>query len=196
MCKNINNNNKKYLEQGVHLVNGIVSAAGGDPDLINEMPYDTFAKPGDDRAFYRKAGNLINWHGPDNSVTVAIHEMMHGIEENIPGVLEACIEFWKYRVGDEHGTLMKDEFPKLKYGDREVGYKDNFDKAFGKHAGYYAGKVYKNAEGKITGTEILAVGVEQLYTDPTNFIRKDPEYAAFIMGVLNGKIRRKGIPQE
>ena len=37
-------------------------------------------------------------------------------------------------------------------------------------------------------TEILSMGLERLITDPIEFVKEDPEYAAFVLGICQGAI--------
>ncbi|MGA4923547.1 hypothetical protein, partial [Bacillus subtilis] len=67
------------------------------------------------------------------------------------------------------------------YSDNEMGRKDDFEKAFGnKNSAYYAGKEYSH-----NASEVLTMGVQLLYNDPSGFAKRDPEYCAFVVGVLD-----------
>ncbi len=43
--------------------------------------------------------------------------------------------------------------------------------------------------GKTNNRELLTIGGEELYNDPARFATKDPEYCAFVIGLLSGQIR-------
>ncbi len=119
-----------------------------------------------------------------------VHELGHALEE-CPGNLDikaACVAFRDYRCGDEplvslalHGSVGMW---------REMGRKDNFDRALGLSTAYYVGKDYTNggklkAYGlKYDSTEVLAIGLQSLYENPARFCAKDPEYAQFLIGIL------------
>jgi hypothetical protein len=63
---------------------------------------------------------------------------------------------------------------------KPMGLKDQFDKHFDLVNAYYCGKSYSDGS-----TEILSMGVQELYRDAASFSRKDPEYAAFVISVLS-----------
>ncbi len=113
---------------------------------------------------------------------------MHAVEAYDPGIAAACQDFYRHRVGAEEPQTLNDVAPGSSYGPYEAGIKDNFDRAFGERKAWYAGKA--------GGEEILTMGVQKLFEDPSGFAENDPEYCAFIVGVLDGSLRNKPIPQE
>lgn len=156
--------------------------------------FATYKDGKDERAHYRSSTGEINWQGGEDktSILTAIHEIAHGIEHNDPGILAAVLEFRKYRVKDEPPTNLQQKYGNS-YESYEEGYKDQFDLAFGdERSGYYTGKIYDGGRA----TEILSMGVELLFKDPLGFAARDPEYCAFIVGILQGTLRKKPIPQE
>jgi hypothetical protein len=140
-------------------------------------------RPGDDLRPYYNFGKI---HLDDRtSVTTAVHEMGHMLEEMVPGWNAAAQAFLRHRVGDEPLTQLRTAgIPNSSYDKDEWGRKDRFDEAFGEAGGWYAGKDYG-----LTASEITAMGVEQLFRDPINFARRDPEYCKFILGLLDGVLR-------
>lgn len=119
----------------------------------------------------------------DRGKSTLVHEIAHHLEQNAE-VNKACLEFLKYRVGDEEPAQLSKLFPDSEYKENEFGRKDNFDSVFGERGGYYVGKTYSDQ-----ATEILSMGVQKLYDDPAKFASADPEYFAFVVGVLKGVIR-------
>lgn len=113
-----------------------------------------------------------------------VHELGHWLERIVPGAQKACQKFLAERVGNEEPVEMLEEVMgergKNLYG--EFGRKDDFEKLFGNRA-YYVGKVYPEGE-----TEILSMGLEQLYRDPIKFARLDPEYFSLMVNILNGDV--------
>lgn len=116
---------------------------------------------------------------------VAVHEMGHGLEYQIPGAQERAREFRAYRVKGEQPTNMLAKFGGQYTADEE-GYEDEFGKFFGagSSSAFYTGKAYKHGS-----TEIISMGVQSLYNNPVDFAEKDPEYAKFIIGILRGDLR-------
>lgn len=117
------------------------------------------------------------------AVHTVIHEIGHAIESQVPGASEAAREFLKHRVGNEKPRDMGE----ISGMHGELGRKNNFDKHFDEASAHYVGKVYDTGE-----TEIISMGLEQMYKDPVGFAKKDPEYFALIHGILSGNLRGKG----
>ena len=140
-------------------------------------------------AYYQDMDHSINVHGGMCNVATNVHEMGHGIEYKVPGVQSAAQRFLAHRVGDEPLQKLAVVLPDHGYGPDETGRKDQFGRAFSKGSAYYCGKEYA-----FGATEIVSMGVEKLYEDGVRFAQQDPEYAAFILGVLNGRIRDNPVP--
>ena len=143
----------------------------------------------DGRACYRDLGGLpepmigfgndLATRGQDAATATHAHELGHMVEYRKPGVQERAKAFLAYRVGDETPVRM-DSLPGAKgYGPDELGRKDNFDRAIDGNNAYYVGKQYRDG-----ATEIISMGVEQMYKDPERFVLQDPEYFHFILSVL------------
>jgi hypothetical protein len=145
------------------------------------------AAPEGERSHYAGEGTtnaIVRLNGTDPAVTA--HELGHLIEDRVPGVHQAALDFLDHRVGAEPAVKMAEKFGPA-YQPDETGRKDSFDKALSPERAYYAGKDYG---GK--ATEIVSVGVEELYRDGAAFAAKDPEYCKFILGVLHGPLRGGG----
>ncbi|MDE2098070.1 MAG: hypothetical protein KGL39_12525 [Patescibacteria group bacterium] len=184
---------RQSMDRAVELLQGTVSQIK-DLDGGPLHPYKTHVDPKESRAYYNYIGHTINV-GTDQtqfSPEIAIHELMHGIEQANPSIWMAIQEFWRYRIGDESPTNLKKEFPLRSFRDDEQGYRDEFDKAFPEResSAYYTGKRYNEHS-----TEILSMGAELLYRDPSGFAARDPEFCAFIVGILDGSLRAKPIPK-
>lgn len=144
-----------------------------------------------DRAYYTDKDRRINLSGAEPATTV-VHEYGHAIEHQWANVGKLSAEFLDYRVGPEKIEKLRHLFPKRGYGPEERGRKDRFDEVFGRIEAFYVGKEYRQNVRKAStryGTEILSMGVEKLLTDPVTFAKKDPEFCAYVLGVLDGSLR-------
>jgi hypothetical protein len=180
----VDDDHKQEMGEALDALKGVIQKGLGNPP-----EYETYVNPSSTRA-HCTSDNRINFHGPMNSSLVAIHEIMHGIESYNPDIASAIEEFRSYRVKDEKGQDLMQKFGGC-FDPFEIGYKDNFDKGMeGESSAYYTGKYYNKNH-----TEILTMGVQSLYDNPEKFCRGDPEFATFIVGVLNGRVRSKPIPE-
>jgi hypothetical protein len=123
-----------------------------------------------------------------NINSTLVHEIGHAVEQSDPFVMDMVNNFLAHRVRGEKPQQLNKVFPGTNYGDDETGRKDNFDKVFGEQAAWYVGKDYKSGS-----TEVLSMGIEKLKNDPGEFFAKDPEYAKFIMSVLQYKTIHEGM---
>lgn len=145
-------------------------------------PPARIGKTPDGREFYVNGQLALTENTP---ARVAVHEYGHHLEETVPGVKEAVKEFLAHRVGNEKPVALTKVAPGQGYARDEKGRKDDFDKAFTKEEAYYVGKHYPTGE-----TEILSMGLEKLHTDPVGFAKNDPEYYHFVVGILDGSLRK------
>lgn len=181
----VSDGNKKTLSAALAWLDGIVARdeAAGDLEPVG-------MSRADGRAHYDIFTHRINMgrHEGESAahVKVGVHEAGHAIESRFPGAIRASKEFLAYRLKGETPVKLSEKFPGHGYGTTEVGAKDKFDLAFPESAAYYIGKEYN-----LEATEVLSMGVEMLYSDPAGFARKDPEYCAFVLGILDGSLRKK-----
>ena len=180
---------KRSLENaklGVEAALGFLRATAAD---AGETVSVEFGVSRDGRAFARDAKGTKNGVAhvamgrhdtAEAAAATAVHELAHAMEGSDPRLSAYCRAFLAYRVGDEPYTDFKD-LPGGEAMAGEKGRKDHFDRAFGEVSAYYCGKDYPNG-----ATEILSKGLEELYRDPVKFMSRDPEYAAFVIGVLGG----------
>lgn len=131
-------------------------------------------KKGGYRANYDIRKRQVNLHEADDTIT-AVHERGHHIEDVFPGIALQARRFLKHRVGDE-------PLKTIYAGTDEQGWEDEFSRYFGT-SGHYVGKHYDDA------TEITSMGLQALYEDPVGFAQKDPEYAKWVLGILDGSLR-------
>lgn len=141
---------------------------------------------GDGRAYAYDQGDglVLSPKGPSRT---AVHEIAHILEYKLQlgsTTLQKTVRaFLDHRVGDEPLRKLQQVFPGGSYDDDEVGREDDFGKAFGS-AKWYVGKHYSDG-----ATEILSMGLEYFFNDPIKFAERDPEFAKFLMGVLDGSLR-------
>lgn len=143
---------------------------------------------------HRKHGLRIAKGEP---IEVIVHEMGHHIESQAAGVNRRTAEFVKYRVtkaGTPTVNLQK-RFKGYGFKKWETGNEDDFWRLWSTgdpknpvrmetSSAFYVGKEYDSGH-----TELLSMGVQQLYWDAANFAQRDPEWFRFMIGVLQGVIR-------
>jgi hypothetical protein len=145
------------------------------------------------RAYYSDKNRRVNLSGAEPTSTI-VHEFGHAIEHQWPEIAARSAEFLDYRVSGEQLRSLRSLFPKRNYDASERGRKDRFGQAFDKDAveAWYCGKEYRHNPRKPDtryATEILSMGLEKLITDPVKFAKKDPEFCAYILGILDGSLR-------
>lgn len=134
------------------------------------------------RAGYSPWTRTLNM-GRYDKARVFVHEFGHAIENAISTtyspknhVLNASTRFWERRTAGE-------QFTKIYRG--EHGKRDKF-------SNHYMGKVYPNRVEniqRISSTEIVSMGIEELFSNPVGFARSDPDYFDFIVDLLRGHLR-------
>ncbi len=170
-----------------YFVGGAVAKLPGDPARLPKLLLAP-TKDGE-RAHCEKAdfyGRPVVRLDTTDDTSTAVHELGHYIEFHVPGVMEATQEFLAERVGKETAKPMAKLFKSYGYDADELGRKDKFDKYFDKSSAYYVGKDYGGQ-----ATEVLSMGLEALHRDPINFMKKDHEYASFVLRILDGTGRKK-----
>jgi len=111
---------------------------------------------------------------PDMSVDTAVHEFGHVIHrtEQNEGVQQAVNEMFVERTeGKELTEIFEDS--------GEMGYQGAFDH-------HYTGKVYDHDEPGAMGAEVFSMGVQRLYSNPTQFKESDREHYNLTLGILKG----------
>lgn len=116
-----------------------------------------------------------------NTPITVVHEIAHVIEDSDKYVNEMAQTFLNYRVGNEQLQQLNKVFPGYGFEDDEYARKDHFDRYFRGSNAYYCGKEYG------ANSEILSMGMQALYEDPVGFFKNDPEYANFVVSVLQYK---------
>jgi hypothetical protein len=128
------------------------------------------------RATYQAAGaegrlNVGIGMGEGGIGGCVVHELGHALEHQKPAVAAMARRFLEYRAGGEKPQdLSGHGMP------GEMGRADSFARAFDGPSALYVGKHYPGGE-----TEIIAMGLEKLYSDPLGFVLADPEYAHLVI---------------
>ena len=147
---------------------------------------------------------------PKCETRTVVHEMGHVIDGARQGLGQGArrsVEFAKYRTADTPEHQLNARYPSYNYRSSERGNEDHFIAAFDPN--WHEGKVYDHGPsypkeeeemrmrasytGKPYGTfatEIVSMGLEQMYVDPFRFAARDPEWFRFTLGMLRGKYDR------
>ena len=112
---------------------------------------------------------------------VYIHEMGHVLEDSELHYKRRAVSYLLHRKRGKEKWLGDD------YKQNEIAFPTTFQRP-------YTGKVYRRGGSKtqpgggITDTEVVSIGLEELYNDPVSMARLDPEFFNFIVGLIRGKI--------
>lgn len=102
-----------------------------------------------------------------------VHEIGHAVEYQYPDMHRQMRTFYEYRTQGEEEKKLKDVTGNPNYADWEKTRPDKF-----KHV--YMGKIYSD------NTELLSMGLEQLYSNPRKFAKDDPEMFEFVIDAIRG----------
>jgi hypothetical protein len=157
------NEAKEWIEERVH------------PDLLKgNRPLGL--KPEPDRAHYDNAGNiaLTEWDG----TRTYVHEMAHWIEDRHHDVRDQSAAWRDNRTQGEDYRLLSDITGNPGYGPTEKAKPDQF-------VDPYVGKKYTQFE-RTYATEVLSMGMEEMYADPVAFAKRDPDHFAYTYAAMKG----------
>ena len=139
-----------------------------------EGRYVFYGKAESGRAHYGMNGAI--YLGKDSGTRVVVHELGHWLEDFDEGVHKRAVAFLERRTAGEPVKSLADIFPGASYDSYEMTKVDKFIHP-------YMGKIYSGGRA----TEIISMGLEQLYSDPLGFARTDPDYFDFIWNLLRGR---------
>jgi hypothetical protein len=127
------------------------------------------------RAYYNgnAHNNTVHLH-PDNLVDVAAHEIGHALEQKSPYIHGHSSQYYNQRTHGQPLTPLGVGFDA--HEQYRPGFVDN-----------YMGKDYGVSGGRRPPTEIISMGVQELYLDPIALIKKDPQLFDFLIEVLHGE---------
>lgn len=115
----------------------------------------------------------------DAGIHDAIHGIGHFLEHKSQHLGKRAAEFLEYRTKGDKEELLSKLTGKREYG-KEKAKKDKFFSP-------YCGKLYGNAEDP-DATEIMSMGLQQMYRNPFKFFKDDPEYFSFVLLAMRGGI--------
>jgi hypothetical protein len=128
-------------------------------------------KIGTGRAYYAPGSNAFRLR---ESLKSTAHELAHRMEATIPGVKEMEKAFYDRRTAGEDAKPLRTLTGIYEYKMSEIARKDSF-------LSPYMGRDYNG-----TAYEILSMGLESLAGGDYDIVKNDPDYAAFIVGLLAG----------
>jgi hypothetical protein len=133
------------------------------------------------REEYSPATGTIKMTGMQPLHSAFIHEAAHHIERTNPKVAADVKAFLEQRTKQFKSKQVKMQSFNRGYSPQETGNDAGFSKAMGSpERGAYTGMVYPDG-----ATEVLSMGLQRLHSNPAKFFKDDPEYAGFVIKVLN-----------
>lgn len=125
-------------------------------------------------------GNI--YIGSKSNVSTIVHEIGHTIEHNRGEIYRnKRLAFFNDRTKEDKLEQLKTLFPNSGYRWGEATKKDQWVDA-------YTGKVYPSDTKNKSASEIVSMGIQQLYDSPGKFINTDPQFFDFIVSYLRGSI--------
>ena len=156
-------------------------------DDLEETNVTVHRLPKGERAFHINNEDEFGggvWTSSQAPESTYVHELGHHLEGKLPGAEQLAQDFKDMRIA-RAGTQnfpLAERFPERGYRPDEIGNEDGFRDAFGDRAAY-VGKDYGRR-----ATEIVSMGLEELYRNPAVFAGNDPEYFKFTVGLLRGTL--------
>ena len=131
------------------------------------------------RSFYSNDSNTLNMTA-DTERRAVIHELGHWLENTNPGVGQKARDFLERRTRNENEKKLSEVTGNPSFDDWETTKRDRFIDP-------YIGKQYKEKDGTVKSTEILAMGLEMMYTEPGTVASYDPDYFDFLYNTVRGQ---------
>jgi hypothetical protein len=126
-----------------------------------------------DRAYHLNGQVHLSRQGHSSTVSTVMHEIAHTYEFQSARILKMSNEFLDYRAGGEQPKWLGS------------GYRPNELTRADKFMHPYMGKTY-GLPGKQRATELISMGIEEIYRDAAAFARSDPDYFNFMYKILRG----------
>lgn len=145
----------------------------------SQYDYITVNRLGLDRSWYKPSIDTV-YFGRLNTTSTVIHEFVHWLEFKYTSINDKAVQFLDRRTVGESSVKLNTLYPGQGYADTEETKVDKFDHP-------YMGKSYNQNIGRTT--EILTMGIEDIWINPKKFLDKDEDYFTFIMRDILGKIK-------
>lgn len=148
----------------------------------NKSSWGISIGPQDLKKFYDSYRKSSNGSGDKKGVMDdVIHEYGHYLEHISPTISKITEDFLERRTKNAAVKKLADIFPNNGYKETEVYLDGNF-------VSPYVGKIYQTIDSKkcIASSEVLSVGLQQLFANPVHFLSKDPEHFALIISAMKG----------
>ena len=133
------------------------------------------------REYYSPSGKLVTARKNSKTMTI-VHELGHWLEDVVPAVAAKAQAFLVRRTttdGKRDPLIKLRTLTGIAYGPKEVARPDKFENA-------YVGKDYSSG-GRVYATEVMSMGLENLYERPVDFARKDPDFFDFVLDTVRGR---------
>lgn len=173
--------NNKNINDGVDFFNKII------PDDFVTKKGDTVVsirKNNTDREFYLNDFERALWLTDKTSVRTTVHELGHWLEYRNDRINNEAVSFLRRRTAGETPQKLRDLTGIKEYGEDEETRPDKFKSP-------YVGKEYRRVvNGKVvTTTEVVSMGLEQLYVNPAKFLSEDEDFFSFIVKDVLGRVK-------
>jgi len=115
---------------------------------------------------------------------VIIHEIAHSLESENPDVYRATVQWRERRTAGESPRLLSEITGIRAYDSTETSKPDNFFDA-------YIGKSYDwsaDANNDQTASEVLTMGMQEMYSDPVKFAERDRDHFNLIVAIMTGTL--------
>ena len=164
---------RKQIQAGFDEFSKMTSGRPNDV-LFSAVKWPDPKQYGGDRAYAVRSSVYLPVTSGEKTT---IHELGHVLENRSESVHKQAVAFLERRTAGEEAQKLKDIYQGYDYEDHEIAKSDKFFNA-------YVGKVYQDANGKTYATEVVSMGMENMWHDPIGFAKNDPDYFDFIFGLL------------
>ena len=174
--KGIDDGRKRKYQKGVDEFSKMV----GKGTILDITAVAIFDEPdGRSSQSPTSTGSILNMSKSAGAKAI-IHELGHSLEDtsnerhttDANNVRKQANDFLSKRTKGERNQSLNSLTGNQNYGKGEVAKPDKFIDP-------YMGKIYKGG-----GTEIISMGLEQMWDNPAKFANEDPEYFDFILMTL------------